>query len=72
MTRFILSNKGKVLSNAITLGNLYKLNEKQFCLKDLGRAGLVEEIRIRERVIRHLYPPLVKEEGVDGKWIVRP
>jgi hypothetical protein len=69
MVKFIVQNKGKVLSNSFMVGNLYKMNEKEFYLKDLGKCGLVEEISIRDRCIRHLYQPLVREEG---RWVVRP
>lgn len=69
MVKFIEKNKGKVMSNSFLVGNFYKLGEKQFYLKDLGKSAFVEEIRIRDRCIRHLYQPLVKE---DGKWVARP
>ena len=72
MTKLIISNKGKILTNAINVDNLYKIDEKEFYLKDLGKAGFVEEIKIRDRCIKHLYQPLIKDEGPDGRWLVRP
>ena len=47
MTNFIISCKGKILTNAFQLKNLYKLDEKQFLLKDLGCSAISETIKMR-------------------------
>ena len=41
MTKFIIDNKGKTLTQAFQVQNLYKLKEKEFVLKDLGSSAIV-------------------------------
>jgi hypothetical protein len=60
MTNFIIENQGKVLTNSIQLENLYKVDEKKYFLKHLGRAGILDEIKIRNKYIRFLMNPLIK------------
>jgi hypothetical protein len=47
MAKFIIGCKGKILTNAFNVSNLYKLGEKQFYLKDLGLSAISESFKIR-------------------------
>ena len=41
MTKFIINNKGNILTGAFQIQNLFKLKEKEFMLKDLGSSAIV-------------------------------
>ena len=41
MTKFIINNKGSILTGAFQIQNLYKMKEKDFLLKDLGSSAIV-------------------------------
>ncbi len=43
MAKFIINNKGKILiAGGFNLKNLFRIDQKQFYLKDLGTSALLE------------------------------
>ena len=72
MTKFIMKCKGQTLTNSFQIENLFKVGEKEFYLKDLGRSAISQSIKLRDRTINHLYPPILREDSGDCKWLLRP
>jgi hypothetical protein len=59
--KLIEKGRGEVTNNQITLDNIVRVNEKDFRLSSWECAGIRETLKIRDRNISSICPPICRE-----------